>query len=298
MRVQVSVNVFIKTIIVGIVCIAALTGCPRKPKDPHINFMPYEDGYQSKPDFAQLEYKYPLSVQELQLITPEYLAKIPQEEVDQIYARLTAGPIPDGPYRGDLFFPRGSSGDLRAEEIIGGGIKGKMLKFKFKKLQTLGRILWKGKVFYKNEMILRNRIEDTKLLAPLIDGDLSTLKKLEFENEDTWLLFPAKLYCGQSLLDSRRESVIIDYFFSDEIPGYRELPDFLASRRGFKIRDEIRMIRPGFYLGRAYMDRAFVLNFTLYSKEIDRVETPRFVKTGKVTEDCFTGTRYMAAVTP
>ena len=43
-------------------------------------------------------------------------------------------------------------------------------------------------------------------------------------------MFPARLYCGQSLLDSRRESVIIDYFFTDEIPGYRERPDYLAGR--------------------------------------------------------------------
>ena len=41
---------------------------------------------------------------------------------------------------------------------------------------------------------------------------------------DAFLLFPAKLYCGQSLLDGRRESVIIDYAFTDELPGYREIP--------------------------------------------------------------------------
>ncbi len=66
---------------------------------------------------------------------------------------------------------------------------------------------------------------------------------------DTFLLFPAKLYCGQSLLDGRRESVIIDYAFTDELPGYREHPDSLGGRKGLRIRDEIRMVRPGFYLG-------------------------------------------------
>jgi hypothetical protein len=35
------------------------------------------------------------------------------------------------------------------------------------------------------------------------------------------------------------------------------------------VRDEIRMIRPGFYLGRAYLDRGFALNFTLYDKATD-----------------------------
>ena len=272
-----------------------LASCSEKPD---ITFMPYGENYQDKPDFAQLEYKYPLSVTELQKITPKYLSKLPQEEIDQIYARLPAGPIPNGPFDGDLFFPRGASGELRASEIVGGGLKGLAVKFKMKKLQLLGKVLWKGKVFYREQGVLRNRIEDTKLLAPLIDGDLSTLKKLEFENKDTWLLFPAKLYCGQSLLDSRRESVIIDYAFTDEIEGYRELPDSLAGRRGFKVRDEIRMIRPGFYLGRAYLDRAFILNFTLYNKTIDQRESPEFVKTGgNVQQDCFTGTHYLAKAT-
>lgn len=272
-----------------------IAGCSKETPDPKITFMDFKDDYQSKPDFAQLEYKHPLSPTELSLITPKYLAKIPQEEVDQIYARLSAGPLPDGPFRGDLFFPRGTSGEMRASEIIGGGFKGLTVKFKLKKLQTLGRVLWKGKVFYKDTGLLRNRIEDTKLLAPLIDGDLSTLKKLSFEDKKTWLLFPAKVYCGQSLLDSRRESIIIDYAFSDEIEGYREMPDALASRRGFKVRDEIRMIRPGFYLGRAYLDRAFVLNFTLYNEEMDKQSKAGFVKTGNQQEDCFTGTHYVAS---
>ena len=116
-------------------------------------------------------------------------------------------------------------------------------------------------------MILRNRIEDLAILAPVID-DMLSVPKIEVNGRDSWLLFPARLYCGQSLLDGRRESIIIDYAFTDEIPGYREKPDFLAGRRGFQVRDEIRMIRPGFYLGRAYLGRAFALNFTLYNEEI------------------------------
>ena len=34
--------------------------------------------------------------------------------------------------------------------------------------------------------------------------------------EDENLFFPAKVYCAQSLLDGRRESIVIDYAFSDE----------------------------------------------------------------------------------
>src|SRR6185503_4251291 len=82
-----------------------------------------------------------------------------------------------------------------------------------------------------------------------------------------WLLFPAKVYCGQSLLDGRRESVIVDYAFTDEVEGYQQHPDALAGRNGLAIRDEIRMIRPGFYLGRAYSNRMFLLNFTIYNEQ-------------------------------
>ena len=62
-------------------------------------------------DFARLEYEYPLSRDEREWLTPERLAAYPQEHVDQIYGRLTAGPIPDGAYDGDLFFPRGTDSE-------------------------------------------------------------------------------------------------------------------------------------------------------------------------------------------
>lgn len=261
-----------------------------QPKTPSIAFAPYGADYHSKPDFAQIEYQHPIPPEQLVRITPKYLASLTQEQVDQIYARLSAGPIPDGPFDGNLFFPKGGSGELRAAEIIG-GMKGLLAQFQGKKLELLGRTLWKGKVFYRNEGVLRNRIEDTALLKPLIQGDLNTIPKINVNGHEAWLLFPAKLYCGQSLLDGRRESIIIDYAFSDEIPGYRERPDFLAGRRGFKVRDEIRMVYPGFYLGRAYLDRVFVLNFTLYSKDIAAREQADFSATGAAPEDCWGGTQ-------
>jgi hypothetical protein len=152
-------------------------------------------------------------------------------------------------------------------------------------------------VFYRDERVLRNRIEDTALLKPLIDGDLSTIPKITVDGREQWLMFPAKLYCGQSLLDSRRESVIIDYAFTDKLPGYRERPDYLAGRNGFQVRDEIRMVRPGFYLGRAYLGKVFLLNFTLYNKEIAERDGDAFMKTGQIQEDCWSGTPRRLALT-
>jgi len=256
-------------------------------RSPDIHFAPYGAEYQTKPDFARLEHEHPLKPEDLIKITPRYLAGLEQEQVDQIYARLTTGPIPDGPFEGDLFFPKGVSGKARIAEIVGGGLGTLAVNLKVKKLDLLGEVLWKGKVFYRDELVLRNRIEDLVVLKPLIEGDLRDIPKISVNGRDAWLLFPAKLYCGQSLLDSRRESIIIDYAFSDEIEGYRERPDFLAGRRGLAVRDEIRMVRPGFYLGRAYMNRVFALNFTLYNKEIAKRDTEAFAKTGKVKEDCW-----------
>jgi hypothetical protein len=257
---------------------------------PSLKFGPYSEGYQTRPDFAQIESDFPLAPADLNKLTPDNLKNYDQEQVDQIYARLTAGPIPDGPYDGGLFFPKGQSGERRVSEIIG-GLPGLAAELKTVKVEMLGAALWKGKVFYRNDRLLRNRIEDTTLLKPLIDGDLSTIPKITVHGKDQWLMFPARLYCGQSLLDSRRESVIIDYFFSDELPGFRQRPDYLASRNGLQVRDEIRMVRPGFYLGRAYTGKVFLLNFTLYNAEVAERDGAAFTKTGDVKEDCWPGTQ-------
>lgn len=281
----------IASVSILLILIATLGGCDRIKSwfagKPDIAFAPYGKDYASKPDFARVEYEYPIPLKELVKVTPKYLASLNQEELDQLYARLGSGPIPDGPFDGEIVFPRGSSGKLRAAEIIG-GLKGLGVNFKGRMLETAGEALWKGKVFYRNEKVLRNRIEDLAVLRPVIgSGDIP---KIDVDGKDAWLLFPAKLYCGQSLIDSRRESIIIDYAFTDDIRGYREKPDFLAGRRGLKVRDEIRMVRPGLYLGRAYMDHAFILNFVLYNKDLDQAGRAEF-ETGQVRDDCWPGTQ-------
>ena len=120
--------------------------------------------------------------------------------------------------------------------------------------------------------MLRNRIEDFPILkkAGLIKEEPDNpLNKIEVDGDDQWLLFPAKLYCGQSLLDSRRESIIIDRLHRRDFRLPRDARQDGRSRR-FRGADEIRMIRLAFYLGRAYIDRAFVVNFVLYNEEHDK----------------------------
>jgi hypothetical protein len=284
-----------KSLLLALSLVAMLAGCDFfKPSPPDIKFAPYDRNYQSKIDLAQVEYKYPLSPADLAKITPDNLAVLDQEQIDQIYARLTAGPIPVGAFDGKILLPRGTSGKFRMAEIAG-GFGGLALHLKGLAIEDIGETLWRGKVFYRNERVLRNRIDDLAALKKLgvVEGEP---KKIKVGDTETWLLFPAKLYCGQSLLDARRESVIIDYFFTDDIPGYQEKPDFLAGRRGLRVRDEIRMVRPGFYLGRAYLDKVFGLNFTLYNKEIAERDGPAFQKTGAIAEDCWSGTQTRAVI--
>jgi hypothetical protein len=280
---------------IGVLATAVLLGgCDWfRPKPPELAFAPYDMAYASKPDFARIEHRYPLFPADLARLMPEHLAAMDQEQIDQIYARLTAGPIPDGPFDGAILFPRGSTGKFRFAEIAG-GFAGLALQLKGLQSESLGEALWKGKVFYRDERVLRNRIEDLAALKAvgLVEGEP---RKLTVGGRDAWLLFPAKLYCGQSLLDARRESIIIDYFFSDEIPGYQEKPDFLAGRRGLRVRDEIRMVRPGFYLGRAYVDRVFLLNFTLYNDAAAKRDADAFAKGTPAPEDCYTGTQQRVA---
>jgi hypothetical protein len=282
--------VILVAVLAGIVVLVMLF---RPAPAPGIRFAGYGEPYEQKPDFALVEHQLPLRAADLKNLTPKDLKTFSQEQLDQLYARLTAGPIPDGPFDGEALRPDDAPMDRIVETV--GGLKGLALKFKRAKLGILMNTLWRGKVFYRDERILRNRVDDLEILKPLAQDDLKNVPQVTVKGRDTSLLFPAKLYCGQSLLDSRRESIIIDYTFTDEIPGYREMPDFLAGRKGFKVRDEIRMLRPGFYLGRAYLNRFFVLNFVLYNEEVGQQNVEAFVS-GKLKEDCWVGTQTVASV--
>jgi hypothetical protein len=271
-------------------CLGAAGGCDDKAQ---VSFGSFQADYRGKPDFARLEHQLPLSRAELGTLTPRNLAKMSQEQLDQIYARLTAGPIPHGPYQGTIIFASGS-GLKRLAEIMG-GVKGLGVKLAAAKLDFLGEAIWKGKLFDRDKMVLRNLIRDRALLTSILHLEPDGFLKTTFEGKTAWLLFPAKLYCGQSLLDGRRESLIIDYAFTDEIEGYQENPDFLAGRRGLQVRDEVRMIRPGLYLGRAYLGGVFALNFTLHDEAGDKAEKNAFLETGKIREDCYVGTQRVVA---
>ena len=118
--------------LIGAAAAAALMlygGTPAGAQPLNIPFAPNEDPKLVDPDspakkfrvdFARVEHEFPLARADLMKLTPENVAELSQEQVDQIYARLTAGPIPDGPYRGTLFFRQGDTLNARLEEILGG----------------------------------------------------------------------------------------------------------------------------------------------------------------------------------
>ncbi|HEY5906435.1 MAG TPA: hypothetical protein VIZ31_00250 [Vicinamibacteria bacterium] len=280
----------------GLAAATALLSLACGERKPDI-FLKSGDQYTTKVDFARLEHEKPLTRGDLLKLTPALLESLSQEEVDQVYARLTAGPIPDGAYEGTFFFSKGGGLERITEQL--GGLKGQAVGFKLQLLELVGQKIWKGKVFYRNERLLRNMIDKRPSVDVFLKSqqvDTGQLRQIKTGGIDAYLLFPARLYCGQSLLDGRRESIIIDYAFTDEIEGYQEGIDRLGGRSGTQIRDEIRMVRPGFYLGRAYLSRSFALNFTLLNKDVEGKARDAFVRDGRIEEDCRIGGQLQAAL--
>lgn len=275
---------------------AEIQYAPMKP--PSVGDDP--ESYKYRPDFALVEANLKLNPKDLIQLTPKDLKALSQEQLDQLYARLPSGPIPEGDFLGSiilkndlilkfenkavgLVMPKGLTGILpnllkTAICTLGGKTRSQ--------IECLGEVLWSGKRFYKpnamGEVLLRNAISP-QLKNPIVlaSAGLSSLSKPlkaaidePFGNDSRGfpdstarqthlMLFPAHVYCGLSLFDMRKESIIIDYANGDDFSPYIPEVDGLVGRQGSWIRDEIRMIRPGLYLGRAYVERIFLLNFVL-----------------------------------
>jgi hypothetical protein len=235
----------------------------------------------SKLDPAELERLYPLSMEERNRITADWIRGLQtQEQVDQVYMRLPSGPIPVGALRGQVTIRRETLKKFTdAMDMLGGGKTTqpfwKLLCGGSHLVECFAEKLWGGKKIYpvdsKGEYQLRNaisRVAAVSLGTALSRGGIlvEALKggiRENFNGETRYMMFPAKVYCGQSLLDSRRESIIIDYAYGDDFKPFVKGVDDLAGRNGILVRDEIRMVNPKLYLGRAYLERVFVLNFML-----------------------------------
>jgi len=212
-------------------------------------------------DVARLRSEFALSDAERQWLTPESMKSLTQEQVDQVYARLSPGAIPDGPFRGDLFFTRDNQQVPRLGDLIS-PVPDVLGPAAALPIEHFARMFWRGKVLFRSQSIVRNRIEDLAILKPIVT-DPATIPKLTFDGQTTWLLFPARLSCGTSRFDTTRHTIVIDYRETEKIEGYRDIPDKIAGPQGLNIFDEIRVVRRGFYLGRSYFGPRFALNFTL-----------------------------------
>lgn len=239
---------------------ALLAGCPGKKEQTFEHVV-----FDASLSAAAIEEQHPLTAAGRAELAPESLEQLAQWQIDQLYARLEARAIPEGPWQGRFFFAEG--GGPRSFTDALGGVKSRFAELKLDQLATIGESLWKGKVFFKDEGVLRNMIDHENVIARIFDVDPAELRKDVIDGREVALLFPAKLYCGESLNDPRRDSVIIDYSETDTIEGYIPKVDFLAGGEGLNIRDEIRFVRPGLYLGLAYyLDGRLLLTFTLYNE--------------------------------
>jgi hypothetical protein len=91
-------------------------------------------------------------------------------------------------------------------------------------------LFWKGKVFNSEKKELLNKVSPVGFQA-----------------------VPAKVYPGESWLD-QGNTIVIDYSQS-----------WFVARM---IRDEIREVAPGLYLGKVFWGRKHVLDFTLMAKAV------------------------------
>ena len=153
-----------------------LAGC-RSAAPPVLRFAP------PGTDVTRLRSDYPLTDAERLSLTAANLRTLTQDQVDQIYARLTAGPLPDGPFRGDLFFPRDRDGHARIRDLAEPA-PALLAHVAALRAERLGRMLWRGKVFFRSQRSVRNRIEDLLILRPII-SDSDTIPKLTFDGRTT-----------------------------------------------------------------------------------------------------------------
>ncbi len=249
--------------------------------------------YSLKVDPAWIERVLPLTASERLAVSAEDLKNLTQEELDQLYFRIKAGPIRPDKYQGTVLIKDGVlqngtgliSQNSRAIQMLNWMCKSRNST---EMITCLAEYAWKGKQIYPIDETgvypLRNAI-DFKLASALTVAMTPTSslfkplqmllnKREDFFGESKVMLFPAKVYCGLSLIDSRRESIVIDYSYGDYFKPFIKGIDDLVGRGQLNIRDEVRMLRPGFYLGRAYANKIFLLNFALTSptqlKEVNR----------------------------
>lgn len=125
----------------------------------------------------------------------------------------------------DALFSSVGAGDIPAGEAEGTAIVAPGTKFTPLVAKFINSFAWQGKVFDREKGVLRNRILPFGLNAIL-----------------------ARVYKDTSWLDGK-ECIVLDYSETSLLAHW--------------IRDEIRAIAPGVYLGKVYWDDTRLIDFVL-----------------------------------
>jgi hypothetical protein len=125
----------------------------------------------------------------------------------------------------DALFTNSASGNIPDGEADGTAIVAPGTTYSSTIAKFVSHFAWQGKVFDAKKGVLRNRILPFGLNAIL-----------------------AKVYKGPSWLDGK-ECIVLDYSDTSIIAHW--------------IRDEIRQIEPGLYLGKVYWDKKRLIDFAL-----------------------------------
>ena len=125
----------------------------------------------------------------------------------------------------DALFSAHDAGPIPDGEAKGTAIIAPDTPFSGPIAEFINIFAWQGKVFDAKAGLLRNHILVLGLKAII-----------------------ARVYKAPSLLDGK-ECIVLDYSDTSLVASH--------------IRDEIRMIEPGFYLGKVYWDKARLIDFSL-----------------------------------
>ena len=134
------------------------------------------------------------------------LLRMSQADLDALFTRSEAGPIPDGEGKGTAIIASGTSFNDEIATLV-------------------NFFAWQGKVFDAKAGLLKNKILPFGLNAIV-----------------------AKVYKGSSWLDGK-ECIVLDYSETSLVAQW--------------IRDEIRLIEPGLYLGKVYWNNSRLIDFAL-----------------------------------
>ena len=125
----------------------------------------------------------------------------------------------------DALFTQSAAGEIPDGEADGTAIVAPGTTFSSNIAKFISNFAWQGKVFDAKKGVLKNRILPFGLNAII-----------------------AKVYKGASWLDGK-ECIVLDYSDTSIVAQW--------------IRDEIRQVEPGLYLGKVYWDKKRLIDFAL-----------------------------------